>query len=125
MIDGLMGGKLYGAARSRTGQNGKAFVTAKVRVASSDVESLLVNVITFSGSVGAALLVLGDGDSVALAGALTAKVWTDRSGEATPALDMVAQAVPTVYHVKRKGQAIRPGELSVLGGAHDEMNDDL
>ena len=31
MIDGLIGGKLYGNPARRVGQSGKAFVTAKVR----------------------------------------------------------------------------------------------
>ncbi|VBB10602.1 hypothetical protein BSTAB16_0709 [Burkholderia stabilis] len=33
MIDGLVSGKLYGTAASRTGQSGTQFVTAKVRAA--------------------------------------------------------------------------------------------
>lgn len=108
MLDGLIGGKVYGKPAARTGQNGKRFVTAKVRAAGGDGESLFVNVITFSESTGAALLALDDGDSVALSGALTPKVWTDKNGETRPALDMVAHAVLTSYHVKRKRQAVQP-----------------
>jgi hypothetical protein len=33
MIDGLIGGKLYGKPAQRVGQNGKLFVTAKVAAA--------------------------------------------------------------------------------------------
>ncbi|GCB02946.1 single-stranded DNA-binding protein [Ralstonia sp. SET104] len=107
MIDGLIGGKLYGTAEERTGKSGKAFVTAKVRAAGGDGETLFVNVITFSRTVGDALLALEDGDSVALSGVLTPKVWTDKNGETRPALDMVAHAVLTAYHVKRKRQAVQ------------------
>ncbi|WP_433703905.1 single-stranded DNA-binding protein [Paraburkholderia sacchari] len=93
MIDALIGGKLYGTAQQRTAQNGKGFVTAKVRASASDGEVFFVNVITFSESTGAALLALGDGDTVALSGTLTPKVWTDRSGETRPTLDLMAHAV--------------------------------
>jgi hypothetical protein len=36
MIDGLVSGKLYGAASRRTGQSGKTFVTSKVRAAAGE-----------------------------------------------------------------------------------------
>ncbi|CAE6864020.1 hypothetical protein R69608_00360 [Paraburkholderia nemoris] len=107
MIDGLVSGKLFGSATNRTGQSGKTFVTAKVRTAAGDGESLFVNVIAFSTTAGDALLALGDGDSVTLAGTLTPKVWTDKHGDAKPALDMVAHAVLTAYHVKRKRAAVQ------------------
>ena len=107
MIDGLIGGKLHGAPVQRTGQSGKGFVTAKVRTPTSDGEALFVNVITFSESVGNALLALDDGDSVSLAGVMTPKAWNDKTGEARPALAMVAQAVLTAYHVARKRQSVK------------------
>ena len=107
MIDGLVSGKLYGTAASRTGQSGTQFVTAKVRAAVGDGETLFVNVIAFSDDAQSALLALNDGDSVALAGSLTPKVWTDKHGDAKPALDMVAHAVLTAYHVKRKRAAMQ------------------
>ncbi len=106
MIDGLIGGKLYGKAAKRTGNNGKDFTTAKVRTPTADGDSIFVNVITFSDEVGAALLALDDGDSISLTGALSVKVWTDKNGEARPALDMVAHAALTSYHVSRKRQAV-------------------
>ncbi|WP_431641758.1 hypothetical protein [Burkholderia sp. ZZQ-2] len=75
----------------------------------NDGETLFANVIAFSSEAKAALLGLDDGDSVALAGTLTPKVWTDRIGEAKPALDMVANAVLTAYHVKRKRATMQGG----------------
>ncbi len=106
MIDALIAGKLQGQPTEKTGKSGKPFVIARVRAAGGDGESLFVNVITFSHSTGAALLALEDGDSVALAGALTPKVWTDREGYARPALDLVAHQVLTPYHVTRKRKAV-------------------
>jgi len=110
MIDGLIAGKLYGHAESRTGKNGSPYVTARVRAAAGDSSPLFVNVIAFAEAACDALLALDDGDSVALSGALTPKAWTDKNGEARPALDMVAHAVLTAYHVSRKRQAMQDGE---------------
>ncbi|MBB5467250.1 single-stranded DNA-binding protein [Paraburkholderia sp. CI2] len=124
MIDGLIAGKLYGTAQTRTGQSGKAFVTAKVRAAVGDGETLFVNVITFSDTAAAALLALEDGDAVALAGTLSPKVWTDKHGEARPALDMVAHAVLTAYHVRRKRRAAQ-GVATPPATPTGEFDDDL
>ncbi|QCX50695.1 single-stranded DNA-binding protein [Ralstonia pseudosolanacearum] len=107
MIDGLIGGKVYGKPVERKGQSGKQFVTAKVRAAAGDGESLFVNVIAFDGAAQTALLALDEGDSVSLSGVLTPKVWTDKNGDTRPALDMVAHVVLTAYHVKRKRQAVQ------------------
>jgi single-stranded DNA-binding protein len=106
MIDALIAGKLYGQPTERAGQSGKPFVTAKVRAAGGDGESLFVNVIAFSNGARMALLALGDGDSVALSGSVTPKVWVDREGQPRPALDMVAAQVLTPYHVNRKRAAM-------------------
>lgn len=122
MIDGLVGGKLYGKATQRTGQNGHAFVTAKVRATGGDGDgdAIFVNVIAFSETASNALLALEDGDNVSISGSLTPKVWTDRNGETRPALDMVATLVMTAYQVKHKRAATR-GEPSP---AHDSDLDD-
>lgn len=105
MIDGLIAGKIYGQPKKGVGKNGSVYVTAKVRAAGGDGEPLLVNVITFSQTVGQALTVLGDGESVALSGALSVKVWKDRDGVVRPGLDMQAHAVLTAHQGKKRGQA--------------------
>ncbi len=142
MIDALIAGRLYAAANERTSANGNPFVTAKVTATAGSGESLFLNVIAFSQSARTALLALDAGDSVALSGTLTPKVWTDRHGEAKPSLDMTVHAVLTVYHVTRKRKTIRPdeGRQSALSGAtaarpsslpagtggdFDDMGDDL
>ena len=107
MIEGLVAGKVYGKPERRVGSNsGRPFVTAKVRAAAGDGEAVFVNVLAFSEQVMAALLALGDGDAVTLAGAMTPKAWTDREGAARPALDLVAAQVLTAYHLKRKRDAV-------------------
>ncbi|HDR8987713.1 TPA: single-stranded DNA-binding protein [Burkholderia vietnamiensis] len=123
MIDGLISGRLYGEAQIGTGQNGKRYVTCKVRATAGDGESLFVNVIAFNDEVQTALLALGDADSVSISGALTPKVWTDKNGLVKPALDMVAHGLLTAYHVQRKRKAVSaPGSNGpTLAGADDDL----
>ncbi len=110
MIDGLIAGHLVGLAEIRQGKNGSSFALAKVKATAGDGESLIVNVIAFAAEASAALMALDDGDAVALAGALTPKVWTDKQGNTRPALDMVATQVLTTYHTARKQHALAEPE---------------
>ncbi|HNQ08826.1 MAG TPA: single-stranded DNA-binding protein [Giesbergeria sp.] len=107
MMDALVGGKLHAKPEARTGKNGNTFATAKVRAAAGDGESLFVNVIAFDHAAVTALLALDAGDSIALSGSLTPKTWTDREGNARPALDLVAHAILSPYHVTRKRNAVQ------------------
>lgn len=93
MIDGLIAGKVLGDPEQRQGKADSAFVLIKVRAQTSDGETLIVNVIAFDDAPCAALLDLRDGDSVAVTGSLTPKVWTDKQGNIKPALDLVAHRV--------------------------------
>ena len=116
MIDGLIAGKLYGQPTERISKTGKPFAIAKVRAAGGDGESLFVNVIAFDAAPCAALLALGEGDTVAMPGSLTPKVWTDKDGNARPVLDLVAHQVLSAYHVTRKRNAMQR-EQAVSGDA--------
>jgi len=107
MMDALVGGKLHAKPEARTGKNGNTFATAKVRAAAGDGESLFVNVIAFDHAAVTALLALDAGDSIALSGSLTPKTWTDREGNARPAVDLVAHAILSPYHVTRKRNAVQ------------------
>ncbi len=105
MIDALIAGKLHGQPTEKIGKNGKPYVIAKVLAATAEGDNLIVNVITFNDAVGDALLALDEGDSIALSGSLTPKVWTDKEGQARPALDLIAHQILTVYNVNRKREA--------------------
>ena len=93
MIDGLVAGRLYGETEQRTDKAGKTFTLAKVRASTADGELLFVNVIAFDAAVCAEMRAMQDGDSVALSGSLSPRVWTDKQGNARPALDMVVHRV--------------------------------
>ncbi len=106
MIEGLITGTLVGLAEQRQGKNDTTFVLAKVKATSGEGEPLIVNVIAFAPEACAALLALDEGDALALTGALSPKVWTDKQGNTRPALDLVASQVLSVYHVDRKRAAL-------------------
>lgn len=91
-----MAGRLYGDCEQRIDKMGRPFAVAKVRANTAEADPLFVNVIAFEASVCGALVPLRDGDSVALAGSLTPRVWTDKQGMARPALDMVAHRMLTL-----------------------------
>ena len=96
MIDGLVSGRMNGLAEMREGKNATRFAVAKVRAEGGDGQAVVVNVIAFAPMACDALLALQDGDAVSLAGSLSPKVWSDKQGNAKPALDMVANRVLSV-----------------------------
>jgi single-stranded DNA-binding protein len=106
VIDALIQGRIHGKPASRESANGP-YATAKLRTSTRDGEAHFVNVIAFADEVIEGLLALSDGDSIAISGELSPKVWTDREGNARPSLDLLACAVLTPYHVQRKRQAVR------------------
>ena len=93
MIDGLVAGRLMGDASRRVDKTGRTFVVARVLARNRADEEFIVNVIAFDAAPCADLMALADGDAIALAGALTPKVWTDKQGIARPSLDLIAQRV--------------------------------
>lgn len=106
MIDGLISGKLHSTATQRTSKAGKPFTTAKVIATTSKGDGLFVNVLAFSESAQAALLALGPGDAVAMAGSIEPTTWTDREGQPSPGLNMIAAQVLTAYSVDKRRRAV-------------------
>jgi hypothetical protein len=106
VIDALIAGSLCGAPEQRADKNRHPYAVGKVRVATGDGGAVFISVIAFDDAPVAALLALGDGDSIALCGELTPKAWIDKSGTARPSLDLIAHQVLTEYHVSRKRRAL-------------------
>ncbi len=135
MIDALISGVLIGPTQSRTSSKGRTFATGKIKAAAGNGEPTYVSIIAFRDSAVAALLAMGDGDSIAVSGELSAKLYQPQNGgEPRVGLDLVVQAVLSPYHVARKRRAVTDGEqprpaaqsglpfpddqLSEVGGAH-------
>lgn len=73
-----------------------------MRAATKDGDSLFVSVIMF-GDAAKPFMALSDGDTVALAGSLAPKAWTDKvTDEPRAALDMQVQQVLSPYQLQRK-----------------------
>ena len=108
MIDALIQGKLHTKAQQRTGKAGRPFVTAKVTTMAKDGNAQFVNVIAFAPDACNALLALGPGDAVALAGELASGIYMGKDGAPRISLDLTAHAVLTAYHVTRKRRAVQP-----------------
>lgn len=106
MIDALIAGRMYGSATPREDRNGNPFCTCKVRVPTAGGDAIFVNVICFEGAAITALLTLADGDSVAISGEATPKVYAPTGAPPKPCLDLRAHAVITSYHVNRRRQAM-------------------
>ncbi|MGJ4804442.1 single-stranded DNA-binding protein [Luteimonas sp. SDU82] len=109
MIDALITGRLASAPKAGTSRNGNAYATCRVWVSTGGDDSLSVGVIAFDTAAVSALLALTAGDSVALAGELTPKVWESSDGP-RPSADLKAHAVLTPYHVTRRRKAMQSGD---------------
>lgn len=117
MIDGLISGKLHGTAQERTSKSGKPFTTAKLKAATNEGELVFVNVLTFNADAQAALLALGDGDAVAVSGAIKPTAWQDKDGNTRTGLDMIAAQVLTSYSIDKRRRAVTRQE------AHQERQE--
>lgn len=110
MIDALIQGKLIKAPESRTTKTGKPMATARMRVPTSNpAETLFVSVVAFEPEAVAALLALGEGDAVSVAGSLKVGVWTDNNGNTRPNVDVVADRVLSVYAIRKQRAAAGGG----------------
>jgi single-stranded DNA-binding protein len=123
-IDALVAGKLWKTPEERRSSAGKMFVTANVRAADGDGESLFVNVVAFDDSAKAALLALEDGDSVSLAGTLKIGTYEARDGSVKLSVSMVAQKVLTAYHVARKRKVVADAAGGNQSAREPAMADD-
>jgi single-stranded DNA-binding protein len=101
----LVEGSLIAAPVSRTSGKGSTFVTAQMRCAADGGESILVSVIAFGADVADALVSLGKGDALAVAGRASLSRW-EKDGQAHVGLKVTATRVLSVYSAgKRRAQA--------------------
>ncbi|MGF6738363.1 single-stranded DNA-binding protein [Paraburkholderia atlantica] len=106
MLDALVSGNLTAQAQSRTSGKGRPFVTASLRVPVDGADAVFVRVCCFDPDVGAELLALASGDSVSVTGPLKVGIWQPDNGEPRANIDMIAHAVITPYHVRKRRAAV-------------------
>lgn len=111
MLDVLIGGRLIRDPQVRTGQGGKSFTTALVRVpVDQGEESLLVSVIAFQEAA-ERLARLKAGDSVSLTGSAKLSSW-EKDGETHHGLAVTANALLTAYDARKRRGDSRPPAAS-------------
>ena len=121
MIDALIQGKLIKAPESRTTKTGKPMATARMRVPTSNpAETLFASVVAFDPEAVGALLALGAGDAVSVAGSLKVGVWTDSQGNAKPQADIVADRVLSVYAIRKARAAAGGGQPLQRNGSTEK-----
>lgn len=105
-LDVLVQGRLTKAPESRTARNGTPFALAQVSVTMEEGD-VLASVIAFRPEAVDALLALEKGDAVAIAGRAKVGVWQPREGEPRASLSITADAVLSVYAIRRKRAAVQ------------------
>ena len=121
MIDALIRGKLIKAPEARTTKTGKPMATARMRVPTSDPDvTIFTSVVAFEPEAVAALLALGEGDSVSVAGPVKVGMWTDKEGNTRPNVDVVADRVLSVYAIRKARAAGGGGQPLQRNGSTDK-----
>ncbi len=105
-LDVLAQGKLVKTPERRTTKDGRPYALAQVSVPTDGDESMLASCICFRAEAVAALLALDRGDAVALAGRAKLSSWTGADGTLKHGLNVTVEAVLSVYHVRRKREAM-------------------
>lgn len=100
MLEVLASGKLIKDPDTRTGQSGKPFTTALLRVDVGEEQPTLVSVIAFQ-EASEKLGRLKSGDAITVAGSAKLSSW-EKDGETRHGLSVTASAVLSVYDVKRR-----------------------
>lgn len=124
MIDALVTGKLAAAPQARTTKSGKPMATARLRVPTTDpAVTIFCSVAAFDPEAVAALLALGAGDAVSVAGPMKVGTWTDASGNTRPNVDVVADRVLSVYSIRKQRRAAGGGAPDAVHSAERPAHD--
>lgn len=100
MIRALASGVLHADPQSRTSQNGKPFITAKLRADDSKGGAVWCNLIAF-GETGERLATLKAGAALSVSGRAEVTAWLNREGEAKAGLSLVVDELATLKGERR------------------------
>jgi single-stranded DNA-binding protein len=107
MIDALIRGRLVADPDRKLTKAGKDYATARLSVTDREGGEHLALLTAFDDGAVRALLSLGKGDALVVAGELSIGVWTPESGEPRPSLRVLVHQVLTPYAVQRRREAAR------------------
>jgi single-stranded DNA-binding protein len=121
MIDVLIRGRLVADPERKLTKTGKDYATARLSVTDREGGEHSVLVTAFDDGAVRALLALAKGDALAVAGELSAGVWTPEGKEPRPSLRVLAHQVVTPYSVQRRREAASGArrDRDPAGGLHD------
>jgi single-stranded DNA-binding protein len=105
MIDALIRGRLVADPERKLTKAGRGYATARLSVSDREGGEHLVLLTAFDDGAVRALLALAKGDALAVAGELSAGVWTPEGKEPRPSLRVLAHRVLTPYAVQRRREA--------------------
>ena len=89
----------------RTGQSGKPFTTATLRVPCEGGDSFLASLIAFDTRVAEQLAEHGKGDTLVAGGRANLKAWTGRDGTEQHGLGIVVEQVMSEYQLNKRRKA--------------------
>jgi single-stranded DNA-binding protein len=101
----MLMGTLTGDPVRRTGQSGREFTTASMRVPSDGAEAFLASLIAFSTSAADALAEHRKGDTIVCGGRGSLKSWTGRDGQEQHGLGLVVEAVMSAHQFQKRRKA--------------------
>lgn len=117
MISALIEGVLHGAPVKRTSAKGGVYVTAQMRAAGDDGETIWCSLIAFEAGAVEALGKLAAGDTVAVAGHASLSTWQAKDGTHKAGLKVTVSKVMSVYEAgKRRGASSNGGNASHAQG---------
>jgi len=118
MIDALLGGALAKDPETRAAKNGNTYALATVRVPTGADSVIFARVMAFDAHVRDELLALAKGDAVSVTGPLELGIWHADNGEARVSVSVIAHALVSTYHVKR-----RRAEIANAQTAHEARSE--
>jgi single-stranded DNA-binding protein len=132
MISVLATGKIIVAPTQRTGSSGKEFTTVTLACPANG-DDVSVSVICFGATAQQQLLALSKGDTISVVGKAQPKIYTAKTGEQRPSLDVVAEQVMSAYQLKTKrakaqaepGSEPEPPQQSPQQSDDGELRDDI
>ncbi|MEX3852634.1 single-stranded DNA-binding protein [Paraburkholderia sp. BR10923] len=121
MIDGLLGGVLVKDPETRAAKNGSTYVLATLRVPMGGDAVIFARIMAFS-HVKDELQALAKGDPVSVTGALEIGTWKTDTGEVRPSLSVIAHAIVSPYHVKRRRAEVASAQQGAAGRRTERAN---
>jgi single-stranded DNA-binding protein len=109
MIDAMLRGRLVADPERKLTKAGRDYATARLSVTDREGGEHLALLTAFDEQAATAVLALGKGDALVVAGELSIGIWAPEGKEPRPSLRVLVHQVLTVHHVRRRRAAAGGG----------------